>query len=121
IISDHGFEDKGTPVLAKVSDANFSKRRYWHRKEGFIFAYGDGVRPGKILGATVFDIAPTVLAYYRLPVAKNMRGRPLENIVSGPYERTDTYESLDNRLSQRAYARFLFNKVSDLGYTQSRK
>ena len=41
-------------------------------------AWGEGVLPGSSLdGATLFDVAPTILAGADLPAAADMRGRAL--------------------------------------------
>jgi hypothetical protein len=49
---------------------------------GFLVAVGAGVRPGSILeGASVLDIAPTVLYLMGLPVARDMQGRPLTELL----------------------------------------
>jgi hypothetical protein len=48
-----------------------------HRVEGILIMAGDRIARGEITGATVYDIAPTVLALYGLPKAQDMRGKVL--------------------------------------------
>jgi predicted AlkP superfamily phosphohydrolase/phosphomutase len=50
--------------------------------DGFLIAVGDGVRPGaRLRSASVLDIAPTVLHLMGLPVARDMEGRVLTEIL----------------------------------------
>jgi arylsulfatase A-like enzyme len=46
---------------------------------GILLISGPAVKPGKI-AAGVYDIAPTVLYLFGLPLDKNMDGRPLQEI-----------------------------------------
>ena len=69
--------------------------------DGFLMAVGDGVRPGAALGsASVLDVAPTVLYLMGLPVARDMEGRVLTEIVEEDFTRAHpvtfvpSYESL---------------------------
>jgi hypothetical protein len=70
ICSDHGFRYRGG--------------RYAHAMpgleppDGVVFVLGPGVRGGaRVQGASLFDIAPTILWALGLPVAEDMDGRPL--------------------------------------------
>ena len=50
--------------------------------DGFLLAVGDGIRPGATLErASVLDVAPTILYLMGLPVARDMEGRVLTEIV----------------------------------------
>jgi hypothetical protein len=70
VMSDHGFEARirgdgltGTHDTAAARD-------------GVLFARGRGIAPGaRVEGTGVLDIAPTVLAWLGLPVARDMPGR----------------------------------------------
>jgi len=65
VCSDHGFMGGGKGVMA-------------HKLDGMIFMMGPHVvKGGSISGATVLDIAPTILAIYGLPTARDMDGRPI--------------------------------------------
>jgi len=49
-----------------------------HKPDGIIFMMGPHVvKGGTISGANVLDIAPTVLAMFGLPTARDMDGRPI--------------------------------------------
>ena len=65
-------------------------------------AVGDGIRPGVVLrGASVLDIAPTILYLSGLPVARDMEGRVLTEMLDDDFARAHpvtfipSYESLD--------------------------
>ncbi|MGZ7086965.1 MAG: hypothetical protein ACXVIH_11605, partial [Ilumatobacteraceae bacterium] len=54
-----------------------------HRMDGILFLAGPGVKPGQtIAGASIVDVAPTVLALLDVPVPKEMDGRVLENYLT---------------------------------------
>lgn len=62
VCSDHGFVGgRGGGVNA-------------HRAQGVVAFAGRGIVPGTLNGATVYDIAPTVLSMFGLPRAKDMDG-----------------------------------------------
>lgn len=103
--------DDDTVVLL-ISDHGFSGHRGYrgfegdvavgiemHREDGIIFVHGPGIeRGGSIEGASVLDIAPTVLVLAGLPVARDMDGRPLTEAMTGSFRERqpvvyiDTYE-----------------------------
>ena len=65
-------------------------------------AVGDGIRPGVVLqGASVLDVAPTILYLSGLPVARDMEGRVLTEMLDDDFARAHpvtfipSYESLD--------------------------
>jgi predicted AlkP superfamily phosphohydrolase/phosphomutase len=67
LCSDHGFMGGGTGVMA-------------HKLDGMVMMMGPSVKKGvSISGATVLDNAPTVLAMFGLPTAKDMDGRAIED------------------------------------------
>jgi predicted AlkP superfamily phosphohydrolase/phosphomutase/predicted Zn-dependent protease len=76
LCSDHGFESgsqrpRGTPREPAGPAA-------WHRQYGiFVMAGPDVRRDQRIYGASLIDIAPTVLTLFGLPVGEDMDGRPL--------------------------------------------
>jgi predicted AlkP superfamily phosphohydrolase/phosphomutase len=93
IVADHGFQarldvDPGRPQLTGAHDV-----------DGVFIAAGPAIdRRGRTEGATILDIAPTALALMGLPVAEDMDGRVLEEIVrpehliAHPVSTTATYE-----------------------------
>lgn len=57
--------------------------------DGFLLAVGDGIRPGaRLAGASVLDIAPTVLYLMGLPVARDMEGRVMTEILDEEFARS---------------------------------
>lgn len=88
VCSDHGYMGGGKGVMA-------------HKLDGMIFMMGPhAVKGGNISGATVLDIAPTILAAYGLPTARDMDGRPIPGgLLPGLVKRIarenrlDTYET----------------------------
>jgi hypothetical protein len=56
--------------------------------DGFLLAVGDGIKPGASLArASVLDVAPTVLYLMGLPVARDMEGRVLTEILDESFTR----------------------------------
>jgi predicted AlkP superfamily phosphohydrolase/phosphomutase len=90
VVSAHGLEPaplwrrligvlSGTPVAAASHAA---------APPGLLLAYGDGIRPGATLeGASILDVAPTLLYLLGLPVARDMQGRVLTEMLEPGYER----------------------------------
>lgn len=97
IVSDHGikplreFEEKDphahmdhektTPVIAKHDFADGDD------VPGSIFVMGPGIKSDfrlMGLGASIYDVAPTILHLYGLEQPKQMRGRVLTEIFDGP-------------------------------------
>ena len=76
LCSDHGFESgsqrpRGTPREPAGPAA-------WHRQYGIFVMAGSGIkRDERIYGASLIDIAPTVLTLFDLPIGQDMDGRPL--------------------------------------------
>jgi hypothetical protein len=69
--------------------------------DGLLIAVGDGIRPGAaVSSASVLDIAPTVLYLMGLPVARDMEGRVLTEMLDDEFARAHpvafvpSYESL---------------------------
>jgi arylsulfatase A-like enzyme len=51
-------------------------------------AVGGGIRPGQLLlGASVLDVAPTLLYLAGLPVGRDMEGRVLAEVVEESFAR----------------------------------
>lgn len=96
VLSDHGFElgalhsdPSKTRDMRRVSAKN-------HRIEGVLYLYGNHVKPGaKIEGATLLDIAPTVLALEGVAPAQDMPGRVVTEALTlpEPVRTVATYES----------------------------
>jgi arylsulfatase A-like enzyme len=94
VCSDHGFR--------------FFRGHYDHygagmeAPDGVLFLAGPGVRKGsRITGASLFDIAPTILYWMRQPVAEDMDGDVLPAVLVGhsarPLPKIATYETGEHR------------------------
>ena len=103
LLSDHGFysdhlrpdiKEHTRDAAAKVGvDRNPVA---WHRPHGVFVAAGDAIKHDELLhGASLLDIAPTVLTLLGLPVADDMDGRVLTQIFNEPVEveRIPSYEA----------------------------
>jgi predicted AlkP superfamily phosphohydrolase/phosphomutase len=76
--------------------------------DGFFLAVGDGIRSGAVVGpASVLDVTPTILYLFGLPVARDMEGRVLTEILDEEFARRNpvtfipSYESLAVAVSGR--------------------
>ena len=76
LCSDHGFKS-GSQRPPGVSREPAGPA-IWHRQYGILVLAGPGIRcDERIYGASLIDIAPTVLTLFDLPIGKDMDGRPL--------------------------------------------
>jgi tetratricopeptide (TPR) repeat protein len=99
LVSDHGFKN-GTYRLDDPSEFHAKTGAQWHRTYGSFFAWGNGVKHGARLdGASVYDIAPTVLAAMGYPVPKEMPGRVLTEVFDEglEFETVDSYFGQERR------------------------
>lgn len=84
VVSDHGFfsddlRPEGTSAIQG------GKPVAWHRPFGVVAARGPEIKHGeKIYGASLLDVAPTVLAIMGLPVGRDMDGQVLTQIFRSP-------------------------------------
>jgi predicted AlkP superfamily phosphohydrolase/phosphomutase/tetratricopeptide (TPR) repeat protein len=76
VISDHGFHpDHLRPKSIPDEPAGPAVE---HREHGVFIACGPGIKVDELIhGATVIDIAPTILTLFGLPVGADMDGTPL--------------------------------------------
>jgi predicted AlkP superfamily phosphohydrolase/phosphomutase/Tfp pilus assembly protein PilF len=78
VVSDHGFRS-GDNRLAGGADMEGANAAKWHLPDGVILVAGPGVKRGaKLESATVFDIAPTLLALAGVPIPAGLEGRTLD-------------------------------------------
>jgi len=98
VISDHGFKS-GSVRLKNRPEIWAGNAAKWHRLDGMIAFYGAGVKRGVgVVGASILDVAPTVLALAGLPRAADMPGKPItsafEDAVVGSFSQ-ETVATLD--------------------------
>ena len=87
VVSDHGFySDHRRPRTLAPGDSPESLAANWHRPLGVLCISGEAIKPDdRIHGATLVDIAPTVLMLLGLPTASDMDGRPLIQSLKQPF------------------------------------
>jgi predicted AlkP superfamily phosphohydrolase/phosphomutase/tetratricopeptide (TPR) repeat protein len=93
IVSDHGFLSGDRRPTEPVDAAR------WHRNFGMIAARGAGLKRDELLrGATLLDIAPTILTLFGLPVGQDMEGKVLVNAFERMPEiaRIESWEKVDD-------------------------
>ncbi len=74
IMSDHGFS------LFDGGYNHYGLPEKYKAPDGILLINGPKIKKGRIKKASVFDIAPTILNLYDLPVGKNMDGRVLSEV-----------------------------------------
>jgi Tfp pilus assembly protein PilF/arylsulfatase A-like enzyme len=83
VVSDHGFASDATRPLTTDSRIGHGAAADWHRRFGIFVMSGPGVRTGARLDeASVYDIAPTILALFHQPVPRSWPGRVLGNALT---------------------------------------
>jgi predicted AlkP superfamily phosphohydrolase/phosphomutase/tetratricopeptide (TPR) repeat protein len=122
IVSDHGFQSGLHRPRGRVDPAQ------WHRPQGIFVLHGPGIRADeRIEGATLLDIAPTVLTLLGLPVGDDVEGKVLVNAFKESPEvaRIPSWEAVsgdDGRLvpapedENPAAAQAALQQLIELGY-----
>jgi predicted AlkP superfamily phosphohydrolase/phosphomutase len=77
VLSDHGFQPVWDPARPATSGH--------HRLEGVIALWGRGIAPGRIEGARLVDVLPTLLVLLDLPLASTLEGAPLVGALDGSF------------------------------------
>lgn len=75
-------------AVAAAHRSLFSRSTLWcgtHSPYGMVAGSGPGIREGKITGATLDDIAPTILYVMGLPVPRDMDGKVLTSMFDQRY------------------------------------
>ena len=136
LLSDHGFysdhlrpavkEHSRDPAVKISDDRNPTA---WHRPQGVFVAAGDAIKRDELLhGASLLDIAPTVLTLLGLPVPDDMDGAVLtqlfkesvepERIASyeAPHPQDGVHRDAPAEESDPWAARQALQQLADLGY-----
>lgn len=127
LCSDHGFESgsqrpRGTPREP-------AGPAIWHRQYGILVMAGRGIkRDERIYGASLIDIAPTVLTLFDLPVGADMDGRPLLEAfeIPPPVKTIESWEKKEGECGMHTaekeidadQARELMQQFAALGYIE---
>ncbi len=84
IVSGFGMEpvSLGKRLLAAVLTQPSVTGTHERAPDGFLLAYGGAVRPGRLPLGAVVDVAPTILYFLGLPVARDMDGSARTDIFA---------------------------------------
>lgn len=83
VCSDHGFQSGALRPLGNPNEP--AGPTFWHRDYGMFVLAGPGVRRDeRVYGATLLDLAPTLLTLAGLPVGEDMDGKPLLEALETP-------------------------------------
>ncbi len=98
LLSDHGFHcDHLRPQTFSAAETVEAQAAIWHRHYGVLAMKGpDLLKDERIYGATLLDIAPTILSMYDLPVGQDMDGRPLVQAFQSPTPEVKSIPSWDD-------------------------
>lgn len=104
VMSDHGFHsDHLRPKnLMKRIDAVPALE---HRNFGIFCAAGPGIKKGeKVYGATLLDVAPTILTMFGLPIGEDMDGKVLSTIFeeTPEIEKIPSWEDIGGNFGEHA-------------------
>jgi predicted AlkP superfamily phosphohydrolase/phosphomutase len=103
VLSGHGLEPSPLwrRLLGAFAGTRVASATHAAAPDGLFLAVGDGIRPGAAVHeASVLDVAPTLLYLMGLPVARDMEGRVLTEILEEDFARENpltfipSYESL---------------------------
>ena len=116
VVSDHGFQASGV-LTESIKAKDYKSARAeaekigqlalmqpgMHHLDGIFMARGPYIKQGFQLKASVYDLAPTILALMGLPVADNLEGRVLTEMIEPaffekhPLTTIDSYDRLLGR------------------------
>ncbi len=132
VCSDHGFK-VGEERPGGDSRIGHGEAAAWHARDGMVLFAGKDIRKGgRILGATVLDLVPTLLALYGMPVGEDMDGKILtaalaEEFLAGhPMTAIATYDTPAPSARPRVAGiteedQELLARLESLGYVQQDK
>ena len=127
VVSDHGFASDATRPLTTDSRIGHGAAADWHRRFGLFVISGPGVKRGFLMDqASVYDLAPTILAVFHQPVPRSWPGRVLgtaftPDVFSSHPVRFRTDDPVrrgggDPELDDAQESRELREKLQSLGY-----
>lgn len=97
VLSDHGFKSGDRRIRAEGT-VDVARAHLDHEPDGIFLAAGPHLRRASVRDASVLDVAPTLLHYLGFPVARDMKGRVLEEVFEpafleeNPVRHVATYE-----------------------------
>jgi tetratricopeptide (TPR) repeat protein len=126
VLSDHGFASDATRPLTTDSRIGHGAAADWHRRFGILILSGKNVRAGgRLEEASIYDIAPTIMALFDQPIPRSWPGRVLAQALSEEFVehhpvrfRADDPERRDQRAESMMdpAAADLLEKLESLGY-----
>lgn len=126
VISDHGYGDNPGSQPIQRTYEEWIRTPHWHTLNGILAAWGGPIRPGfRVTEAGVLDVAPTVLALLGLPLARDMDGRVLAEMIESrflhqnPIREIATYETeqwSEQSAIESPYDEEVLNRLRALGY-----
>ena len=112
IMSDHGFS------LTPEGYDHYNLPAKFDPPDGFLIIKGPMVKRGKIEKVSIYDITPTILNLYDLPVGENMDGRVLREVFN--LKRKTRYRlyklKKEKILQDERYNRESLKELEALGY-----
>lgn len=117
VLSDHGVEPNPIPFSKECGIHDYAP-------PGIIVIHGKGVRNGIIkTPVSVFDIAPTILCLFGLPIGLDMDGKPLSNVLDKEYTKLISYiptydkaRKEKGKIISSAADAEIMKRLRDLGY-----
>jgi Tfp pilus assembly protein PilF/arylsulfatase A-like enzyme len=128
ILSDHGFASDASRPRTTDSRIGHGPAADWHRRFGVLILSGARVRAGARLDeASVYDIAPTILALFGQPVPRSWPGRVLGTVLDPGflerypvrYRPDDPERDEPREVHDDPAAADLIEKLRSLGYVSS--
>ena len=99
-----------------------------HRPEGVVSVAGPGITPGRTIDADLRDVAPSILAWFGLPIPHHVQGRNLPCLAglgwAGRNERRDPGHAEHPGPSEAGFeytpeeAALIEQRLADLGYLE---
>ncbi len=107
--------DFDTAIVARLTGERFGEpiEPWNHKRDGIVAAVGDGFSSGSLEGAHLFDVAPTICAFFDVPIDEEMDGEALPVVESGE---TRSYPSYNPGPIASTDDRSVEDRLSDLGY-----
>jgi predicted AlkP superfamily phosphohydrolase/phosphomutase/Tfp pilus assembly protein PilF len=96
LVSDHGFISNEERMVSNPKEP--AAISYDHRPLGVFCIKGPGIKKDeRIFGASLLDVAPTILSLCQLPLGKDMDGKPLQQIFEKPVanEYIDSWDDME--------------------------
>jgi len=128
LVSDHGFKSDNNRPYDTDPRVDKGNAADWHSPIGVLVAAGPDIRRGFTLdSASILDVAPTVLALFGLPAARDMDGQPLTDMMlpdftaAHPVAWVDSYggarRAMEEQIAQASAGDAeLLEKLRNLGY-----